>query len=1203
MSRVQSMVVEDLGWVFREQPSQDFGIDAQIEIVDDDETISGRLFAVQIKSGDSYLRDVSRSATEPGWSYWGDADHYAYWFGHCMPVIIAFVDEQRNVYWQTAYGGGHIRETTKGFTAWVPEGNRLDASAKPALREHARRWRDVTVRLGDLLEEVPPACHKDLNRAADIDAGAATRLAQLLHDGWAEPSLTLTTLISAPPTWLAGSPAAEPLWMAVGAFGLNHDCDEAAVGAFLAAAELRLARRATALAFAGLAILNIDRKLAAPYLYQAVEEGAELLAHVGIAALEVPVDDARVFDIPACMREASDDVLDQEPTVLNFLAEMASRSGDLDAAVSYRERACLQLPQGSAMDLMLAQTLLRRGRLNSGTASDARRAATLLHGVIEDRRRWHGPSSEALEALVELHLISGANEDALTTALPKVRGGYANDHELTMSVARMGAAAAITLGRADDVSFFVRLLAGTLEGREIETMRMEADGQPRETRIEALLALLDEAADDPMRARTADRLARLGYWAPVIDEMVSRSVLPVQQAEVIRGTFEAMDPDGDAEVGVMRLRDLADQTPLAAIALLWVHENAGDLDAAIADCTTLAARWPDEVSLSVDLVAFTWQKGDSDDAIALIRRNAADHRLPQATRLAMCRAAAERLYKDGRHDEAIELDRIGLTIGDDPELIWNLIASLHATGRINAALRELQSRRASPTTTAETRLWLELHLGVDLPADEARTLVDLASVELDARHRSVMHSLIDREVVHRSDAQPALDDDLVGEARALLSRDAPDREAFDADETSQEAAERLRGMLSRRGFTPQDVTTWLHEYGQGIRPLHQIADDLGQAYGFALVQRPAAAYAISDLTPGLRAVGLTAATHALDARACIVDLSALLTLSFLPETLQTRIRARLRPLRLPIAVARDAYTAREQVRDAATRSALLAQHSDGTSTWVTLSLADRIRSRDLAERLVDFVDHTTTERVTGADLIAHVAALAGAHSLPVWCDDNAARQRLRRIPSIETFSTVELLDGLDLPNDQHSQALQSLASARCVDLPLTGQQLSKLLTTEAADGDLTANSAAIVVLTRPSWWTKRFRACPNSSDGSVVNAVPEGWAVDWRLDWAPVAVAAARAGADNFILTFGAALTGITETGADVSRNILDLFVHTLTACWTSRVQPPASLLLHLQADTQLAVGPDSINAALIRRLSAAGAADAASDAWKLLHP
>ncbi len=44
-----------LGWMWREQPILDYGIDGQIEICDDDRKPTGRLFAVQSKGGESYF--------------------------------------------------------------------------------------------------------------------------------------------------------------------------------------------------------------------------------------------------------------------------------------------------------------------------------------------------------------------------------------------------------------------------------------------------------------------------------------------------------------------------------------------------------------------------------------------------------------------------------------------------------------------------------------------------------------------------------------------------------------------------------------------------------------------------------------------------------------------------------------------------------------------------------------------------------------------------------------------------------------------------------------------------------------------------------------------------------------------------------------------------------------------------------------------
>ena len=45
-------IEKSLGWILREQPTSDHGIDAHVEIVDERD-VTGRLIALQIKSGKS----------------------------------------------------------------------------------------------------------------------------------------------------------------------------------------------------------------------------------------------------------------------------------------------------------------------------------------------------------------------------------------------------------------------------------------------------------------------------------------------------------------------------------------------------------------------------------------------------------------------------------------------------------------------------------------------------------------------------------------------------------------------------------------------------------------------------------------------------------------------------------------------------------------------------------------------------------------------------------------------------------------------------------------------------------------------------------------------------------------------------------------------------------------------------------------------
>ena len=50
-------IEDELHWLFRDQPTEDYGIDAHVEVVDG-EDVRGRLLALQIKSGESWFREL-----------------------------------------------------------------------------------------------------------------------------------------------------------------------------------------------------------------------------------------------------------------------------------------------------------------------------------------------------------------------------------------------------------------------------------------------------------------------------------------------------------------------------------------------------------------------------------------------------------------------------------------------------------------------------------------------------------------------------------------------------------------------------------------------------------------------------------------------------------------------------------------------------------------------------------------------------------------------------------------------------------------------------------------------------------------------------------------------------------------------------------------------------------------------------------------
>jgi hypothetical protein len=96
VAAVQQMVAADLGWLFREQPTDDYGIDAQIEVVENG-AATGRLLATQIKSGPSYFK---RPHAEGWWFRLGE-DDLEYWLEHALPVVVILCDTTtRTAYWE-----------------------------------------------------------------------------------------------------------------------------------------------------------------------------------------------------------------------------------------------------------------------------------------------------------------------------------------------------------------------------------------------------------------------------------------------------------------------------------------------------------------------------------------------------------------------------------------------------------------------------------------------------------------------------------------------------------------------------------------------------------------------------------------------------------------------------------------------------------------------------------------------------------------------------------------------------------------------------------------------------------------------------------------------------------------------------------------------------------------------------------------------
>lgn len=119
------LLFEKLGWIFREQPTSDYGVDAIAEKRAYDGTGAGKLIALQIKTGASYFRKRGQD-----YVYYGEARHLDYWTNHSLPVLLVLHDPDTGLtLWQ--WVARHLTEETEDgrWSMTIPARQTLDAQS------------------------------------------------------------------------------------------------------------------------------------------------------------------------------------------------------------------------------------------------------------------------------------------------------------------------------------------------------------------------------------------------------------------------------------------------------------------------------------------------------------------------------------------------------------------------------------------------------------------------------------------------------------------------------------------------------------------------------------------------------------------------------------------------------------------------------------------------------------------------------------------------------------------------------------------------------------------------------------------------------------------------------------------------------------------------------------------------------------------
>ncbi|MCZ7564702.1 MAG: DUF4365 domain-containing protein [Burkholderiales bacterium] len=136
VNAVEAIVVNELKWIFREQPIADMGIDAHVEMVEDGNP-SGKLMGLQIKTGKGNFHE-----TQDAYVYYGDCVHLDYWTNHSLPVIlVGHIPETKETLW-VQVNEGNVKRTEKGWKVALPKTAKLG----PAIRNDLAKLFEGTPR-------------------------------------------------------------------------------------------------------------------------------------------------------------------------------------------------------------------------------------------------------------------------------------------------------------------------------------------------------------------------------------------------------------------------------------------------------------------------------------------------------------------------------------------------------------------------------------------------------------------------------------------------------------------------------------------------------------------------------------------------------------------------------------------------------------------------------------------------------------------------------------------------------------------------------------------------------------------------------------------------------------------------------------------------------------------------------------------------
>lgn len=133
------IVEKELGWVVRPNHQEtDFGIDVYLDVTIN-EFVTGKSIAAQLKSGNSYLKELD----DDFWLFTGEKKHLNYYLNHDIPVLIILVDVDNEIaYWETCKPEYISLAGNDSWSMPIPKRQQINSSQKEELTKYVSKTID-----------------------------------------------------------------------------------------------------------------------------------------------------------------------------------------------------------------------------------------------------------------------------------------------------------------------------------------------------------------------------------------------------------------------------------------------------------------------------------------------------------------------------------------------------------------------------------------------------------------------------------------------------------------------------------------------------------------------------------------------------------------------------------------------------------------------------------------------------------------------------------------------------------------------------------------------------------------------------------------------------------------------------------------------------------------------------------------------------